>query len=412
MTNININIKEKTCQNSLAELANTTPLATELDDIFECIPYKQLREAILKQRTRAFSPLGRFGYPIEVLLKAYLAGYVFGVKSTNDLIRRLQDDPVFALICGFNISQKPPCRKTFNRFIRKLVKHQDLIDKCLNEITTKLNESLPDFGREVAIDSTPIRSHSNGNKKIISDPDAGWMVKGGLDRKKWEWGLRLHLLVDVNWELPIAKQVTSPKDGEKKVMLPLLRKAKTHLPWFKPTVVIGDKGYDKYEIFEEIVKEFDAEPVIKHANPLPEVSGSPAAPVCPAGLFLVYRSWDKSKGLQYQCPEKAGKARCPLAEKCRLKMVWVHPIRDYRRFGYRIPRNSVEWLELYHKRVAVERTVSRLKDKRRLNSHCFRGIKMVNLHCTLAIMIMQAMALARVKAGELDALRVSARKIV
>ncbi len=345
------------------------------------------------------------------MLKAYLAGYVFGVRSTNELIRRLQDDPVFALICGFEISKKPPCRRTFNRFIKKLVKNQDLIDKCLNEITSKLHDLLPGFGDEVAVDPTPVHSHSNGNKKVISDLDAGWMVKGGMGRKKWEWGLRLHLLVDANWEIPIAKEVTAPADGEKKVVLPLLRKAKSELPWFSPTVVIGDKGYDKYEIFEAIVKEFDAEPIIKHANPLPEITGSPAAPICPGGLCLIYRSWDKSKGLQYQCPERAGKAHCPLAEKCRLKTVWVHPVRDYRRFGYRMARNSEKWLELYHKRVAVERTISRLKDKRRLKHHCFRGVKIVNLHCTLAIIVMQAMALAKVKAGEIDALRESARKI-
>lgn len=411
MTTLNTSINGESCQFSLAELANTTPLATELDEIFECVPYQRLRETILAERTRAFSPLGRFGYSFEVMFKAYLAGYVFGIRSTNDLIRRLQDDPVFALICGFNISRKPLCRKTFSRFIRKLGRHQDLIDKCLSEITTRLQQLLPKFGEEVAYDSTSIHSHSNPNSKVISDTDAGWMVKGGSDRKKWEWGLRLHLLVDANWELPIAKQVTPPRDGEKKVMLPLLRKAKTQLPWFNPKMVIGDKGCDKYEIFEGIVKEFDAEPIIKHANPLPEITGSPAAPVCPAGLFLVYRSWDKTKGLQYQCPERAGKAQCPLIEKCRLKTVWIHPVRDYRRFGYRIPRNSEEWLERYHKRVAVERSISRLKDKRRLNSHCFRGVKMIDLHCTLAIMTMQAMALAKVKAGELDALRVTARKI-
>lgn len=39
-----------------------------------------------------------------------------------------------------------------------------------------------------------------------------------------------------------------------------------------------------------------------------EISGSSAAPLCPGGLPLIYRTWDKDKGLQYQCPEKAGRA--------------------------------------------------------------------------------------------------------
>ena len=166
-----------------------------------------------------------------------------------------------------------------------------------------------------------------------------------------------------------------------------------------------------YEIFEEIAKEFDAEPVIKHANPLPEITGSPAAPICPGGLCLIYQSWDKSKGLQYQCPERAGKASCPLTEKCRLKTIWIHPVRDYRRFGYRIARGSEEWSSRYRKRVAVERAISRLKDKRRLNAHYFRSSRKISLHCTLSVLTMNAMALSQIQAGKLNKIRATARKV-
>ena len=225
----------------------------------------------------------------------------------------------------------------------------------------------------------------------------------------------MHLLTDVIYELPIAKETTIAADGEKKVALPLLRKAKLELPWFSPKAIIGDPAYDKHEIYEGVVTEFDAEPIIKlaakSAEPPPQITGSSAAPCCPANLPPIYRGWDKSKGLKYQCPEKAGRAPCPLAEKCPPKMIWVRPVHDYRRFGYRLSRGSQQWKELYHQRPATERVNSRLKDKRRLNSHCFRGLKKINLHCTLAVLVMQAMALAKVKAGELDALRVTARKI-
>jgi len=103
-------------QASLSTLLETTPLAAELEDVFNCIPYKELERAILAERTRAFSPLGRFGYSVSSLLRAYLAGYVLGVKNTNDLLRRLQEDPILATICGFDY-QKPPCRRTFIRFL-------------------------------------------------------------------------------------------------------------------------------------------------------------------------------------------------------------------------------------------------------------------------------------------------------
>lgn len=415
MTIYNNSANADHCQASLGELLEKTPLATELDAIFDCVSYRELENAILARRTRAFSPLGRFGYPIPTLLKAYLAGYVLGVKSTNDLIRRLQEDPVLTTVCGFDY-KKPPCRRTFIRFVKKLLEHQDLIDNCLNEITTRLSQLLPKFGEVVAIDPTPVHSHSNpDNKKVKSDPEADWVYKEGHERKKWVWGYRLHLIVDSTYELPVAKQTTVADDGEKAVALPLLRKAKSSLSWFNPKAIIGDKAYDKYQIFEGIVKEFGADPIInlspKSAEEPPEITGSSAAPYCPGKLPLIYRGWDKNKGLKYQCPERAGRAVCPLAEKCPLKMMWVRPIHDYRRFGYRVRRGTDEFTDLYHRRVAVERVNSRLKDKRRLDDHCFRGLKKIDLHCTLSVMTMNAMALAKVKAGQAHALRLTARRI-
>lgn len=92
-------------QTNLGTLLETTPLAAELDEIFNCVPCQELEDAILAKRTRAFSPLGRFGYSITSLLRAYLAGYVLGVKNTNDLLRRLQEDPVLATVCGPKIKR-------------------------------------------------------------------------------------------------------------------------------------------------------------------------------------------------------------------------------------------------------------------------------------------------------------------
>lgn len=414
MTNYNGTIALDSCQTSLGKLLETTPLAAELEDIFNCVSCKELEDAILAKRTRAFSPLGRFGYSVTGLLRAYLAGYVLGVKNTNDLLRRLQEDPVLATVCGFDY-QTPPCRRTFIRFTKKLMEHQDLLDKCLSQIITKLSESLPDFGKQVAVDATPVHSHSNPDKKTISDSQAGWVYKEGNERKRWVFGYRLHLVVDANYELPIAKEATVYNEGEKMVVIPLLNKAKSEFPWFSPQAVICDKGYDSSAVYEAIAKEFNADPIInmrgKAGAESPEITGSSAAPRCPGGLPLIYRSWDKNKGLQYRCPEKAGRAICPLSEKCTIKMMWVKPVHDYRRFGYRIKRGTEEFSAIYRKRVSVERVNSRLKDKRRLDSHCLRGLQKLNLHCTMSVLAMNAMALAKIRTGKLDDIRSSTRRL-
>lgn len=364
------------------------------------------------KRKKAFSPLGRPNYSFETMLRAYLASYVGGVTSTNALIRGLQENPVLAMVCGFDTTKPLPHRTTFNRFFNKLIKYQLLVDECLNEITARLHDLIPDFGKIVAIDATPIRSHSHPNKNPISDPEAGFMYKGGAQGKyRWGFGYYFHLVIDADLELPIAGRLSFWDEREKKLAIPLLKRACKDLPWLHMETVLADAAYDSSSIFEDIVREFSAEPIIDLATKrVPLVSGSAERPICPGGLPLVHRRKVRGQN-EWASPAKLGKAICPLAGKCSLKVAIINPGHDYRRFGYHISRTSPEWQELYNKRTAVERVFSRLKDKRRLNSHCFRGFGKINLHCALSILVMQAMALSKVQSGHFDEIRICARRI-
>ena len=59
-----------------------------------------------------------------------------------------------------------------------------------------------------------------------------------------------------------------------------------------------------------------------------------------------------------------------------------------------------------------ERVNSRLKYKRRLESHCLRGLGKIDLHCTLSVLTMNAMALAKVQSGKLSEVRASSWKVL
>ena len=61
--------------------------------------------------------------------------------------------------------------------------------------------------------------------------------------------------------------------------------------------------------------------------------------------------------------------------------------------------------------AAIERINSRLKYGRRLDSHCFRGLEKIGLHCKLAVLSLLVGALVKAQKNELDELRVCARKI-
>jgi len=402
------------------QVALRSPLGEELEGIFASIPYKELLNAILLERTRAFSPLGRLGYPLEPLLKGIVASHYLGVKSTSAIVRRLQEDEILALICGFDPDDIPHY-KAFCRFIKKLRRFQHLLDACLNQTTTELKGFLPGFGEVVAVDSTPVRSHSNPNKKPISDPQAGWIPKEtGGEREEWHFGYKLHLITCVEHKLPVYKKLTMADVQDVEFLLPPLKEAREVFRWFNPSAIISDRGYDSHDNFKGVVEDLQADPIIgliaKGGGDVLEISGTPAAPVCAAGLPLIYRGWDKDRGLKYQCPEVARKAYCPMPLKCDLgnpkRTLWVQPVHDYRRFGWRIKRGTDEWKALYRKRVpAVEHVNSRLKETRRLEAHCFRTFDKINTHTTLSVLVMQAAALAKAKAGRMDELRVCVRPV-
>jgi hypothetical protein len=62
-----------------------------------------------------------------------------------------------------------------------------------------------------------------------------------------------------------------------------------------------------------------------------------------------------------------------------------------------VPRHTNRWVELYRKRVAVERVFSRLKKDNdgRLVNHRIRGLNKITLNCLLSVWVMQAKVFSR-----------------
>ena len=133
-------------------------------------------------------------------------------------------------------------------------------------------------------------------------------------------------------------------------------------------------------------------------------------PHCQAGLPLLLVGHDKKKGMKYLCPHKASKLTCPLLQKCSLKVAWIRPLWEYRQYCT-VPRDSDEWIGLYSKRTAVERVFSKLKEHRRLNSHCHRGLAKVRLHCLMSVLSLAITALAEASANNIERVRACTRKV-
>ena len=122
---------------------------------------------------RAYRPAaGRPSYPIREMWRAYVASFVLNLANTNALIRELRNNDRLRRLCGFRSDPKLlPHRRTFNRFIQRLGHHHDQVEAVLVGVTNELKAVLPDMGDVVAIDSTPVRTHSDPRRSLpVTEP--------------------------------------------------------------------------------------------------------------------------------------------------------------------------------------------------------------------------------------------------
>ena len=380
-----------------------SPSISELKEVLDSIDATALID-----RLRAYRPTGRKGYPLTSLWRAYVASFVLNLPHTNALIRRLEDDLELRILCGFS---QLPHRTTFNRFISRLADHHDLVETCLTALTDQLAALLPGFGEKtVAVDSTFVHTHANPHRKNLSDPEASWTAKTSAGAKKgieWSYGYKYHAVADATYDIPITGFTTTAKRNDGAELPSLLEHAAEAHEWFAPEYVLADRGYDSEKVHREILKR-GAQPIIPIRN---TVSRSPdglwegvytydGIPTCLGKLPMEYVQTDPQLGYLYRCPG----AGCHLRDRkgvvyCRDTFWLDHAKMDNPRRFPAIRRQSQEWNDLYERRQSIERVFKSLKQSRRLEDHCVRGLRRVALHITMSVMTFQATVLVRVRSG-------------
>ena len=305
------------------------PIVSELQAIFKELPDEDLLAKLRGPRRR-----GPRGYGPVILWRSYVAYYYMGLTSVSDLIRSLYDNPSLAGVCGMMTPTAIPSQPTFSRFFTKLSHrpYRPFITAIMSSLTKRLYETLPDFGKSIAIDATDMKGWSNGIHRTPTDKDAGWVIKTDTNgRGKFTWGFKLTLAVDTTYELPLGMGVTSGNVHDVKAAPRALSNARTLNPKFHPQYVICDTGYSSEPFRTLIRRQYRATPIIK-----------------------------------------------------------THPM--HKRASAKYPETS-EWQLIYNRRGAVERVFGRMKQHRRLNLIRVRGIYKVLTHCMFSVLILQAHAL-------------------
>ena len=287
------------------------------------------------------------------------------------------------------------------------------------DLTHQLKVLIPGLGNEVAVDSTTVRSHCNPNRKRISDREASWTAKNSPRAKdggkEWHHGYKVHMVADANYGVPLAHVVTTAKRNDSPELPAVIARAEALYPWFRPAVAIADRGYDSKTNHEHLHRK-GILPVIHirrsrgHAGLYDGIYTEKGVPTCLGQVPMEYVRSDPEMGHLYRCRgcHLAGTMRGGIRH-CDTE-IWEDPATNIRLFGV-LRRGSQEWKDLYAKRQAIERVFKSMKESRRLERHCIRGLRQITLHAAMAALAFQATVLARLRAGEAKWMRWMVRKV-
>jgi len=277
---------------------------------------------------------GRKPYPPVSMLKAQLLKHLRRIPSDRRLALLLKRNKRVARACGFR--WKTPSHGLFTQFRHRL--GRDGYEQVFSMLLEQLVKGGAVKGEVVALDGTAIKAYSQrslDNKTGKSDCEA----RVGRGRRGFILGYKVHAACCVGSELPLAFTVAPCNMNEKRFIKPLLAKLKGLGINFN--AVLADAQYDSSKV-RNTVREYGAEPVIP------------------------YRKTSRIKnGL------KVG--------------------RDFVVHGVK------RLVNLFRKRVSIERVFGRAKEWLLLDHLRVRGLEQAFIHACLSFSAMLVVALTAVK---------------
>ena len=402
---------------------------------------------------------GRDDYPIRAVWNSLLAGVVCQHASVEELRRELLRNAQLREVCGFDVLVKAaaavPPPWVYTRFFRLLFKHAGLIDAMFDELVESLHRELPGFGRCLAGDGKAVPAHARAPKKDAEprdpdgrrDIDADWGAKtkkktrddGTSYKKITRWfGYKLHLVVDADYELPVAYEITKASAGEAPIARKLVKRlSERHEDLMKKTceVYLYDKAGDDTRLIRTLWDDHGIKPVIpvrdcwQEGDEIELPSGERRKTLqvpgtrdvvytekggvycfCPRTVAaakagevdkvreMAFGGFEKNRStLRYRCPARQYGYECPGAERCKAKTGVRIKLDVGRRVFTPLARNTYVWERTYKKRTAVERVNSRFDGPYGFERHFIRGLAKMRLRTGFALVVMLSMALGRVR---------------
>lgn len=358
-------------------------------------------------------------YPVRMLWQSLIAAKVYGIPTTNGLIRELNRNESLRKVVGIRHVGLVPKPWQFSRLFGKLSVPENLsmLKSIFDRAVSKLKELLPDLGQSLAIDGTEVSSWCNRYAKDKSDKDAGWGVKtykkddGGESKHMW-YGYNVELVVDTKYEIPLNFEVLPANINECPRLPILLRDTKRLHPELNVKYVMGDRGYDSKDNCKYVLYDLEALPIIKMRltqDKDAEFSGEICrctelgTPICECGARMVYAGRD-GKYLKFRCSRHAEPMGCPCSISSYGRVLKIAISENERRWPG-LHRESKKFARLYKRRTSVERVNSRLKEHLCLDEQHVRGLAKTTVNVGLSLLVMVGGALSMARNKKLDNLR-------
>lgn len=380
------------------------------------------------------------------MIQSLIIRIVERIPTIKDLRKRLVNDPLFRLDCGFLVSDAVPSEATYSRMI-SVISQSNVLDNMQDELIQAafLEGFLCD--ENLAFDAThfeacdaPIPSEKKEAKppkkrgRKTKEEQAAWLaeqaeieanlttyekkleaqlsipaetlwqdipiepkwgIKKNSDGKNTFWyGFKGHLAVSSKSQYIVGRLMSSGNLSDSKVAIPLLKKVAKILPNHFTTALF-DAGYDYEPIYKQALAQTIRVVIPYNVRNEGEYIGfdDHFRPTCVREHSYCYDSFDeKYRTLKFTRPKEC--QTCPLREDSLCQKVFkIKCETDIRKYTYPA-RGSELWKKLYKERTAVERVNAYLKQYFQLNNVRHRTGKKAKLHFNLVTFIYNACKLA------------------
>lgn len=426
----------------LQELYDLEP-TQRFDAIFSAVDIDPIIASLAKK--------SRFGRPVNLNYRAMVYSLIARISERisfiKDLVKRLRNDMIFRLDCGFLVSDTIPSEAAYSRMItiisesnvleevQEILIHQAITEGFITDDTVAIDAthfeakdqappkeeqpkiepkkrgrkskeereqwmiekaereaSLPLFEKKIEdqldVPLAELRS------EIPEDPQ--WGVKKNSEGKNVFWyGYKAHLAVGSTSQYILQSLFSSGNLNDGKAAIPLLKGIHERVSLSTLRYETMDAGYDYEPIYTQVHRMGHQSVIAYNKRNEPEPTGFDKhfAPTCFREHSYRYDSFDpKYETLKYTRPKEC--KDCPLANEGLCQKVYkVKITTDLRK--YTAPaRGSKAWKTIFKRRTAVERVNAYLKEYFQLDNVRYRTGKRAKVHFDLITLVYNASKLA------------------